>query len=302
MPVPIVTSAVPSANTIPPDAQAAGTRYTAPLAVRGYGSANILLQLGVLGSSATVDAKIQESDDPSAILNNLDDAQDTGLGLRLGATDNAELAAFFTTPAGDGVTVKEIKVKMKGVGTLASGKVVTATLQVVTAGVPDDTDLFTPVAGDLAPDEISTSEYVTVTFTVPAGVHLAAATQYAVVIEGDYSASGSNYLLVGVDTVGSGGNVNIHDTDWGAVVTTQTMLVNVVAYDWTDISGAAFSQKLQASSHGSNNYIGTIALRKRLPFLRGLLTVGTATSDVAMQILLHEPDVRPGGTTAEFTV
>ena len=95
----------------------------------------------------------------------------------------------------------------------------------------------------------------------------------------------------------SGGLVNIHDADWAAVVTTQTALIDVIGHDWTDVSGAAFSQKTQAGGDGSQAYIGEVNLKPRQPVVRGVLTVGTATSDVGMQMLLLDP-IRTGNVSA----
>lgn len=302
IPIPLVSSAVPTRQAIPPDAKATGSYYTDPFDRRQFRKCQVLLQLGVLGSSATVDAKIQEAGFAEELLNDLGSAQDTGLALRYGTDDNTELSVTFTTPDNDGVTITQIKAKFKAVGTLAASKTVTATIQAVAAGEPDDTDLFTPVAGDLAPDEISTSEYETVIFTLPAGVHLAANTAYAVVFEGNYDLSSSNHLLLGIDTVGSGGNVNIHDADWGSLVTTQKGLVDVIGHDWLDISGAAFPQKTQAGGNGSETFIAELNLKPRLEYLRAVLTVGTATSDVGLQMLPTDPIRSGSGSALAFQI
>lgn len=301
-PIPAVSGSVPTALLIPPAARAAGSYYTDPLDRRQFRACDVLLQLGTLGSSATIDAKIQEAGYEEQLHAMLDGAQDTGLVLRNGTDDNTELSVTFTTPAGDGVTVTQIKAKFKRVGTVASGKVITATLQALGTGEPDDTDLFTPVAGDLAPDEISSTEYETVVFDVPAGIHLAAATEYAVVFEGDFALSSSNHVLLGIDTVASGGNINIHDDDWGALVTTQKGLVDVLGHDWADVSGAAFTQKTQAGGDGSDTHVGTLNLRARLEYIRAKLTVGTATSYVGLQLLPKDPIRSGANSTPEFSV
>lgn len=301
-PIPAVSGSVPTAHLIPPGAKTAGAYYTDPLDRRQFRACDVLLQLGVLGSSATIDAKIQEAGYEEQLHAMLDGAQDTGLVLRNGTNDNTELSVTFTTPAGDGITVTQIKAKFKGVGTLAAAKKITCTLQALGTGEPDDTDLFTPVAGDIAPDELSTTVYETVTFDVPAGIHLLAATEYAVVFEGDFDLSSSNHVLLGIDTVASGGTINIHDTDWGTLVTTQKGLVDVLGHDWVDVAGAAFSQKTQAGGDGSESFLGSVNLMARLEYVRAKLTVGTATSDAGLQLLPKDP-IRSGTSGApEFAV
>ncbi len=290
LPVAVGSSGVERATAIEPDAYAAGTVYTDPLDRRGYREALFLLESGDLGSSATVDCKVQEADKASqgGILNNLQASKDTALQLDYDTNDASEIAFRFTTPNNGGVTPTSVHVYVRRVGTIAASKYVTMTMQADGSTDPDDTDLFTPVNGHLECADIST-DWVVLKFTVPAGVHLAANTDYWVVFEATYTASTSNHIEIAVDTVGSGGNAIEHDADWGSLVTTQTIVADVQGHDWADVANGAFTQLTEAGSDDNKTVVGRMDLKPRKAFLRTVLTVATATSDCGARTLLLDP-------------
>lgn len=284
-----------------PDAYATGTHYCDPLDRRGYREALCVLLAGTNGSSGTVDTLVQQSTQ-SDLVNDLGLDQDTSLVLRNGATDNTELAWSFTTPNNGGVTVTQIQARVKAVGTLAASKQITVTIQADSSDSPDDTDLVTPVAANKAPDEIGTSAFETITFDLSASpVHLDANTKYWVVFEGDYTVSASNHIVFGIDTVASGGNTQIHDSDWGSTVSTQTGHVAVTGYDWANITSAAFTQVTESNDNAAR--FGMIDLEGAAgTHLRTKTTVATAACDTGNMILLLGATTAPSGQSYDFEV
>lgn len=71
-----------------------------------------------------------------------------------------------------------------------------------------------------------------------------------------------------------------------------------------DVSGAAFAQKVKATDD-SKVWQGSVDTSKRLRYLRAVMVVGTATSDVAVLCTLSDPQklpVSPEETDDEFVV
>lgn len=135
---------------------------------------------------------------------------DDEVGLRLGPSDNVELAMEFT-PTTD-QTAQAIKAVLKRFGTIAPGRYVWFEIQGDAAGVPDGNAIG--VSAKVPASSISPAAYQTVTFEFPRGVALTANTTYHIVFKGDYDPSPSNYIAVATDVVASGGAGEIKDATW----------------------------------------------------------------------------------------
>lgn len=190
------------------------------------------------GTTPTLDVKLQKS---AAAARNFDDS-DVTLGeawveLRKGTNDNIELGIQFTA-TGD-VSVSSVKLYLKRAGTIAAGKVIACRIEGDSTNAPDGTSLGSSANVD-ATAIGTTGEWVE--FTWPIAPDLSDGGTYWIVLSGDYTVSASNHILLGVDTVGSGGNVAVYDSAWAAITSTQTGNAQVFAYTFTDISGGTHTQ------------------------------------------------------------
>ena len=145
-------------------------------------------------------------------------------GLRLGATDSVLLAAAFTPTEDE--HIKEIWLLLKKNGTITSGKVLSVSIQEDSSGDPDGTALGT--SANVETDSIPTSA-VWVKFSFTNHVQVQKSTVYHVVLTGDYTVSGSNYIAWISSTVSSGGNSEVKDVAWADVATEN---FNVYAVVW----------------------------------------------------------------------
>lgn len=277
-----LTEKIKVVNALEPDAYTAATAYSAPIDSDDYEQAMLIAAAGELGSSATLTTSVEESDATSRIVDDSGLAQDTSLVLRNGATDNTEIGIQFTTGAAT-YSVTQVDLMLKKVGTVTDGKKVTVTLQADSTDTPDDTDLITPI--EVLVDDISTTAFEKVEFVFPSVVNLAAATKYWIVLEGDYDVSAANHITLSVDTVGSGGNIALHDADWGALVTTQKGAANVHAYSWSAITGAT-TGALADGTDDDKVFVGSLHLQQKKRYLRVKQVVGTNTSDCGAFLVL----------------
>lgn len=150
----------------------------------------------------------------------------TEVPLRIGATDNQELAVQWTE-SGDAY-LKEIWLKLKRLGTIASGKVVKIRIESDTAGLPGGTVIGT--SEEVAADGISSERFMWVKFTFAVHLQLSKNTLYHAVLEGDYAASPVNHILWQSKTVVSGGNQEVKDVSW-ANVATENFAIYAQEYD-----------------------------------------------------------------------
>lgn len=197
------------------------------------------------GSSPTLDIKLQEGDrsagqayaDPSS---NVADAK-----LREGATTNVELAAKFTQSGA--ADIKKVSLMLKTNGTIAAGKKLTVEIHADSSSVPSGTALVTSATVDI--DTEVTSSYTKVTFTFATALALSDATDYWIVLTGDYTASATNNVTwKSESSLTSGGNSASEDgTTWTAdaddsrVFDTETIV-------FTDVSSGAFTQVTDAAA------------------------------------------------------
>lgn len=157
----------------------------------------------------------------------------TETGLRLGAADNILLAASYTPSENE--HIKEIHLLLVKAGTITSGKVVSVSIQGDSSGDPDGTALGT--SANVETDTIgSSARWIKFTFTNH--VQLVANTAYHVVLTGDYTVSGTNYVAWVSDSVSSGGNQEIKDASWADVATQN---FNCSALVW-DLSAFALTE------------------------------------------------------------
>jgi hypothetical protein len=135
-------------------------------------------------------------------------------GLRLGAADNILLSASFTPTATE--HIKEIRLLLKKVGTITSGKVISVSIQANNAGDPDGTAIGT--SANVETDTIG-SDAIWVCFSFTNHVQVVKSTVYHAVLSGDYTVSGANYIAWISATVTSAGNQEIKDASWADVAT-----------------------------------------------------------------------------------
>lgn len=196
-------------------------------------------QCGVVsGTNPTWDGKIQASPPPAETVDMQQGVAGTTENiLRDGATSNIELAVAFTTGAG-GNTILEVKLMLKKIGTIVSGKLLTLEIQGDSTGDPDGTAVQT--ADTVETDDIGT-EFALVTFTFKDPIDLTAATAYHAVLGGDYATSATNAIVWRSKTVGSGGNMSFYDAAW-AQTATEDLEIQGMELVFADVSGATFTQ------------------------------------------------------------
>jgi hypothetical protein len=137
--------------------------------------------------------------------------------LRIGATDNIELSAAFTS-GGSGETPNLARLILKRGGTIPAGKKVWVEIQTDATGDPSGTAVTDGVSNTVEAAGIHTA-YETITFVFPTAPTLTASTAYHLVLKGDYTPDSTNVIYWRSNTVGSGGNGEIKDASWGDVAT-----------------------------------------------------------------------------------
>lgn len=231
----------------------------------------------VAGTTPTLDGKIQEATslpEDSELQTGIG-ATDAWVPLRNGATDNIQVAMTWTTVGA--VTIYKVKVKLLQLGTVLAAKKIFATIEGDSTGDPDGTPVQTSElieAAGITKD--SNGEYVIFTFKTP--VELTAATAYHFVISGDYATSAVNQIQVGVETVASGGNIELYDAAW-ADVTTQTMEAQGFSLTFADVTGAVFTQVTDAGIDKETPQEVVVNTGNYGPYLRYYGTISTSGGD-----------------------
>ena len=255
-------------QSLAPVSVGTGDTYGLGISLKNAGRAIWIVDAGVTTATGTMDMDIEEGV-TGVILADADAAQDVTVDLD--DTSVTELGVKFTTPNNGGVEVQSIEAQFLNNGTIAGSKNITCTLQ-AGAAEPSDTDLVTPVNGDIPPDAIgATNEKITFTFDPP--VQLAANTVHWVVFEADYTGHATNCVGLSADTVTTGGNLMTHTADWNALVTTQTAVVNVLGIDYTKIGSADLTQITVANDNTIHMIEAPVALGD--VYQRPKLTQGT---------------------------
>ena len=194
-----------------------------------------LTALNTAGTTPTLDVKLQHSDPQSRGYSYLT-AGTTETKLKTGAATLVQLAATFTQSGA--ASVKAIGLKLKKIGTLAAGKLVTISVCADNSGAPG-TVLGSATIGI---DTLIGTAFSTVVVTLAKSINLANATVYHVTLSADYTASATNCVVLRSKTVASGGTQQTFDgTTWTAV-TTEKVEVFTEQFVFADIAGAAFTQ------------------------------------------------------------
>lgn len=236
----------------------------------------------ITGTSPTLDGKIQE-----ATALGTDTVLQTGLGatdawipLRNNTNDNIELALSWTTVGA--VTIYQVQLKLRQEGTLSAGDYVYLTIEGDSGGDPDGTPVATSELLDATTISTDTDgAYYTFTFKVPAD--LGATTDYHVVLKGNYTLSAVNQVQLGVETVASGGNLEILDASW-ADQGTSTVDAQGFSLSFADVSGATFTQVTDALGEAETPQEIEVDTGVNGPWLRYVGTLGGTTPSFTMAV------------------
>lgn len=205
--------------------------------------------LGVTGGGGadTLDLKLQESDAPKLLdaINAYDGTDDGSIKLREGAATAVQLAIPFT-PTAD-VTLDKVRLQLSQLGSVAAGKKVWVNIQTDAAPDPSGTDvngaqIYGASRKVEAADISDTIEEVE--FQLIDGVDLTAATQYWIVVSGDYTASATDCIQVHYNTVAGTSTCRQYDAAWGAIVN-YDIWYEIDYLIFTDVSGAALTQVVE---------------------------------------------------------
>ena len=225
------------------------------------------------GTGVSLAVKMQESDAAGAGSFDNRSGTEVAVELRKGSNDNIKLAAKVTQSGAR--QVKSVFLRLKNVGTIASGKTVTVTLETDSSGDPSGTAIHADATATVLCSSIDSS-FDWVEFELTRPVDIADTTVFHIVLSGNYTESSSNYIAWATETVGSGGDFNIFDSAWGGVSSTTAAMGYIEEYNFSDISGAAFTAVDETA--GSFQELD-VELSERKRYLRALATVtGTSAS------------------------
>lgn len=219
------------------------------------------------GTNPTLDLKLQHSDPVARGYSYLTEGE-TETKLKTGASTNVKVAATFTQTGA--ASIKRVALKLKKIGTLAAGKKVTVEICADNAGAPGTALGSTTIDID---SEIAAS-FGTVTATFATPIDVANATVYHVVLSADYTASGTNCVVVRSRDVASAGTLQtFNGTDTWTPDTTESVEVSVEQFVFSDITGAAFTQ-VTAYSRQTKTFCAEAIKRH----LRPVVTIGGTNS------------------------
>lgn len=136
------------------------------------------------------------------------------VALRAGAADNVELAFQLTVPGSGSKTVSKLLVLLRRRNALVSGNLAIE-IQGNSGGDPDGTPIANGTSTNVAVNMVTLDDFGQwVEFTFAVAPVLTGGTIYHIVLTGTYSASATDNIEVGHETVGSGGNFEIFDAAW----------------------------------------------------------------------------------------
>jgi hypothetical protein len=241
MPLNLDGYTTPKQICVPQDYTA--TIYGAILDCSGYRSLAISQAVdAITGASHTKTGAVKYGTFTSIGAYDYTTAGDTWVPLRYDTNDNVKLAHAFTTASGSTPSFYSVTFNMYQAGTVAASKYVWATLEGDSTGDPDDTPFHTSYK--IAANGITTStsgEEVTFYFRQTATSALTASTAYHCVLQGDWTLNTTNHLKLHVDTVASGGTLEIFDAAWADSTTQSPKTSASVVASWTAISANAFT-------------------------------------------------------------
>lgn len=219
------------------------------------------------GTNPTLDVKLQHSDPLARGYSYLTEGE-TETKLKTGAATNVKLAATFTQSGA--ASIKKVALKLKKIGTLAAGKKVTAEICADNAGAPGTALGSTTI--DIDSEIASAFGTVLATFSTP--IDVADATVYHVVLSADYTASGTNCVVLRSRDVASGGTLQaFNGTDTWTPDTTESVEISVEQYAFSDITGASFTQVTASARQTKTLYADSL---KR--YIRPVVTIGGTSS------------------------
>lgn len=219
--------------------------------------------LNTAGTNPTLDVKLQSS---VAVVTGSSYTTEgaTDNKLRDGANSNIKLSAQFTQSGAR--QIKYVYLQLKKFGTVASGNL-TLTIETDSTGDPSGTALGTAT---ISTDTVaSTYGWAKFTFTNP--VDVANTTVYHVVLAGAYTESSSNCIGWRSKTVASGGNFEFYDSAWSATAT-ESLEYYAEEYNFSDITGGAFTQHATASSQTAEAINVDLNIQNR--YVRAYRTIG----------------------------
>lgn len=258
--------------------QAAATQYSDVVDARDFREIVFALDVGAItGTNPTLDCKVQEAA-AEAVDTDLQVAQtvDAWTGLRIGAATQVKLSQSFTTSAGATPTYYRVELPMKQVGTITSGNI-WLTLEGDSTGDPDGTAVQTSEVVDATSITTDTNGE-TVSFIFRRPIALTASTTYHLVLQGDYSASASNYIAWGEDTVVSGGGGEKYDAAW-ADEATKDRIVTAYTLTFADISGKTWDQVTNSWNVANGETVEEVQVDAQDDgrYLRVVATIGGTT-------------------------
>lgn len=255
------------------------TFYSDDVPASAYlGMGRVILTAAAQGSGVTLNAKLQQS---AGLAVGAAKQTEGGNDYTLNAASGGrtKLAAKFTQSGAR--TIKEVYLRLKKAGTIASDRTLTVTIAADSSG--PSTTLGT--AGTVLADTIATA-YGWVRFVFSTPVNVANGTAYWIVLECNYSASDTNNVKWEYTTVSGTGNASTYvPTTWTAD-TNKDFLFFAKQYTFTDVSGAAFAEVGNAAAAEAI----TVNLDAIQGFIRlvGTVAGGSATGATAAVMLARK--------------
>jgi hypothetical protein len=225
------------------------------------------------GSTTSLAIKMQESDAVTRGVDSSSASADNDVKLRSAADTAIKLSKKFTQSGAR--QISKVFLKLKSLGSITAGKIVTARIETDSTGDPSGTLVHADATASVLCSAIATS-YGWVEFAFSRPIDLANATVYHIVLIGDYDVSSSNCIILATDTVASGGDYNIYTTTWGTMSTTQVVNCYAEQYNFSDISSYTFTAVDElAASHQAKEW----SLLTQKQYLRAKATVTGTSAD-----------------------
>lgn len=256
-----------------------------------FDAAVAVLDSAAASSGDTLDVKLQSSDpDEIGTKDGRALTADNDFELRSNTATHIKISCMFTQSGAR--QIRKVYLYLKKKGTITSGKKVTVTLETDSTGSPSGTAVQAHATADVLCSAISTSYgWVEFAFTKP--VTVANSTVYHIVLTGDYDVSGTNNVMIGTDTVASGGDFDYYDAAWTGTSSTIKVLAQTWQYNFADISSAAFTQVTSAAVSYQTKDVSLIGSKR---YVRALATVagnGSESINCAAALVLGDCKVKP---------
>lgn len=246
------------------------------------------------GSACSTSVVMQEASEAvyGGGLNNMVATTADSLGLR-SVADSTYVKVGFVVTQDSARTINSVTLKLRKTGTVTGTNSVTLSIFSDSAnGDPSDILVHADAVDSVKISSIAAT-WGWVTFTFDRPVDLAAATDYHYILTGTYTISTSNYVLVYLETVASGGDVEYEGAaqDW-TQVTTSDIVGKILRYNFSNITTAVFD----TATHTAGIFdTKDINFRGKKRYVRAKATIiGSSGSFVSSgAITLGEPTVKP---------